>query len=586
MTNPTLKIGDGNWAYKEDNLLGYAVSPVNNKFLPREMTFTRASDGTRVNEDGLVENMPFNLLQQSNTFSTTWTTSNASITGGQSGYDGSSDAWLLTANSTSNIYIYQNNSTNSVVTFSVYAKSNTANFLELVSIGGGGANPRAWFNLSTGSVGTSYNVIDTKIEIITNGWYRCSITLNESITQYRIYASDSDNSTTITNGNNIYIQDAQLNLGSTAKPYFPTTNRQDVPRIDYSSGTGALLLEPQRTNLITYSEQFDNAAWSKTRTSVTANATTAPNMTATADKIVEDTTASASHFIRGGTYSVISGTSYTFSVYVKSTERQFGFNFDPSTGADSPAIFNLVSGTVVSSGSFTTSITNVGNGWYRCTGTFTSSATTTSYVYVRLADSGSTVYTGDGTSGIYLWGAQLEASSYATSYIPTTSATVTRLADTCYKTGVADWIGQTEGTLFVDFIYKTSDQTRVSISDGSSTNWIFIGIPDSSTHSRLYIRTNGTVQVDTSSNLLGIFTSGQRYKIALAYKSGDWAIAVNGTIKTSGSQTFSPSAAFNTIVLTGNSSAASSQLGLNQMNHATLYKTRLSNSELAALTTI
>ena len=106
MTNPSLQIGNGNWAYKENNLLGYAISPFNDKFSPREITFTRASDGTRVNKDGLIEKGRENLLLQSNTFDTTWILSSASITSGQSGYDGSSDAWLMTEGNIKQTFLF------------------------------------------------------------------------------------------------------------------------------------------------------------------------------------------------------------------------------------------------------------------------------------------------------------------------------------------------------------------------------------------------------------------------------------------------------------------------------------------------
>lgn len=583
-----IQIGNGNWAVKEDNLLGFRYDETEGVYFPREMTFGRACDATRVNPDGLIERVPYNLLQQSNSFNTTWTKLNApTITSGQSGYDGSSDAWLLESTSSGTSVLNQNINSSGYQTFSVYAKAGTANFLAFYN----SAAITAFFNLSSGSVGTN-NGISATIESIGGGWYRCSMAYDAAITYTRIYVTDADNNYNSAIGSNIYIQDAQLNEGS-IKPYFPTTNRQDIARIDYSSGTGALLLEPQRTNVLNYSEQLDNAYWTKSKVSVTANAATSPDGTQNADKVISSSV-NGSHLLYVSiSASVSSGTTYTYSFFAKSAEySKCGIRIGGSGYTTQPmSVIDLSDGSIEFQQGFSAlSVEAFTNGWYRISGTYTATSSVAPNViampntYTTTSDN--FTFAGNGTSGVYAWGLMHEQGSYPTSYIPTTSATVTRLADTCYKTGVADWIGQTEGTLFVDFIYKTSDQTRVSISDGSSTNWIFIGIPDSSTHSRLYIRTNGTVQVDTSSNLLGIFTSGQRYKIALAYKSGDWAIAVNGTIKTSGSQTFSPSAAFNTIVLTGNSSAASSQLGLNQINHATLYKTRLSNSELAALTTI
>ena len=175
-------------------------------------------------------------------------------------------------------------------------------------------------------------------------------------------------------------------------------------------------------NLLTFSEQFDNAAWTKTRISVSANAVIAPDGTITADKLVEDTTASASHFTTSASASFTSGTAYTLSAYAKAGERsQFGFNMQSTVAGVDAALFNLATGSVIQNGSFSsTSITPVGNGWYRCTGTITATGTASAGVIVRLALDNATSYTGDGTSGIYIWGAQLELGSTATTYNPTT----------------------------------------------------------------------------------------------------------------------------------------------------------------------
>ena len=185
----------------------------------------------------------------------------------------------------------------------------------------------------------------------------------------------------------------------------------------YSSSTGG---EPFRTearrNLLTYSEQFDNAAWGKVRATVSANGAAAPDGTMTADKLVEDATASNSHLIASASVSFTSGTTYTFTVYAKAGERsQLGINGPAGTGLDNPAVFNLSNGTVVSAGSFTASLQALANGWYRCIATATASGTGSGPVILRLALAGSTTYTGDGASGVYIWGAQLQTAADQTS---------------------------------------------------------------------------------------------------------------------------------------------------------------------------
>jgi hypothetical protein len=160
------------------------------------------------------------------------------------------------------------------------------------------------------------------------------------------------------------------------------------------------------------------------------------------------------------------------------------------------------------------------------------------------------------------------------------------LADAVSKTGISSLIGQTEGTLFVDFVPSSnSGSNRFSISDNSSSNWIFIGTPEDGSNggSRFFIRTDSSTHVDVGS--ASYFTIGQRYKLALAYKSGSWAVYGNGTLLFSGTDLIaSVSLAFsqlNFFNVTGGSADATEQV-----NQVALFKTRLSNAELAELTTL
>lgn len=210
----------------------------------------------------------------------------------------------------------------------------------------------------------------------------------------------------------------------------------DVPRIGYDSATHAhtgLILEEARTNLLTYSEQFDNAAWTKSGSSITSNAVTAPDGTATADKLVESF---------GGTYHYVNrwptlaAATHTFSIYAKAAENSvFALDLYHATDGTATVFFNVASGTVGSTndsfiGAVASGIQAIGNGWYRCWITATPSAVATR-IGMFLADGATETlnYSGDGASGIYIWGAQLEAGASPTSYIPTAAATVTRAAD-------------------------------------------------------------------------------------------------------------------------------------------------------------
>lgn len=195
-----------------------------------------------------------------------------------------------------------------------------------------------------------------------------------------------------------------------------------VPRIDYDPVTGecrGLLVEEQRTNLLTYSEQFDNAAWVKTASSITAKAITAPDGALTADKLIADTS-TGTHLIRQ-TFNFVSGTAYTFSTYAKARELRSVRLLVTSTAftENKAAAFDLVTGTLqTSAGTFTHTIANVGNGWYRVSITATATATVSSVVEISLNNGTSSSFTGNGIDGIYIWGAQLEEGSFPTSYIP------------------------------------------------------------------------------------------------------------------------------------------------------------------------
>ena len=262
---------------------------------------------------------------------------------------------------------------------------------------------------------------------------------------------------------------------STTATYFDAngvmqTAPVDVPRIGYDPVTHAhtgLILEGAATNLLTYSEQFDNAAWAKARSTVTANvgSVTAPDGSNYADKLVEDT-ANNLH-VAYQSCTVTSGQIYTFSIYLKAGERTKLFlNLSVAFPGASDVAFDLVAG---NASGITNTINPVGNGWYRCSITATANATGAAnvnlYCYTTAVS-----YTGDGTSGLYIWGAQLETGSVATSYIPTTSTQVTRAADVVTGSGLiytdvpendyAAWLGGTTYTALTDYVIRTTATTH------------------------------------------------------------------------------------------------------------------------------
>jgi hypothetical protein len=352
----------------------------------------------------------------------------------------------------------------------------------------------------------------------------------------------------------------------------------NIPRLDYLGSTcPKLLLEPQRTNLIIRSEEFDNASWTKTFATVTSNSIISPDGTQDADKLVEDTSAGQQHRINIATTSA-AGT-YTLSVYVKGTERDIQLRIGSIGG-----YFNVTTGTFSLDSTVTGTMTNVGNSWYRCTITLTT-ANTNEFCRFNLLQKNTinATYNGDGTSGVFLWGAQLEAGAFVTSYIPTTTASVTRNADSCEKTSATALIGQTEGTMFVNLekliLNMGSGTTCVplQISDGTNNNRIFIGQVNNANKFQFYVIVGGTVQL----NLQTIDFNLGRSKIAVGYKSNNFVIYVNGVQVYTSSSISIPTCSKINIGGIG----ATTEV-VHPMSSVALWKTRLQNAELATLTTL
>ena len=240
-----------------------------------------------------------------------------------------------------------------------------------------------------------------------------------------------------------------------------------VPRIT----DRGLLVEEARTNLCLRSQEFDNASWTVVGTSITANATLAPDLTATADLMTENSATSNHTVLTSSAIAISSGVVYTFSIFAKPNGRtllQLRDNATSNTGAT----FSLSgSGSVTNTEAAVTatSITALANGWYRLSIAYTS-GTTVANVQPRLVSTGTTTnYTGDGVSGAYLWGAQLEAGAFPTSYIPTAGASATRAADAALVSGMS--IANLH-TIYgeVEHVAPSGAAQRYAVSDNGTAN--------------------------------------------------------------------------------------------------------------------
>ena len=564
----SLVLGNGNWAVKSDSLLGYKT--IDGKYYPREFTFTRATTGTRVNEAGLVELVPYNLLRYSEEFdNAVWSKTSVTVTVNAT----TSPSGVLTADKLipSGLdsyvrYMSFNGTAGSVYTFSFYAKADVITNIRIRQ-----------FNATE---------LNGTVEYITinNQWQRFTVTSTCAVNQQvQLWIGGSS---TWSTGEDIYVWGAQLVEGTEPLDYLPTTDRLDIARIDYSTGEPALLLEPQRTNLCTYSEQFDNSIWNKSNVTVTANTTISPSGVVNADTITADGTNVSHYLYNNNLYSVISGNRYTISTYAKKNTNNFIQlqGFFNTFGANVWANFDLNNGVLGSIGSATTAeIKSIGNGWYRCsiTGTAITSAVNVDVLSIVTSATSIRGELNTLTTSVYLWGFQSELGSYATSYIPTTSATVTRNQDVCDKTSATALIGQTEGTVLIDIDLKLNNrfQTLWSLSDGISTSdFILVYHTDVNTLSAR-MRIGGVDQI-----LINTATLPQgRYKLAMAYKENDVAFYVNGSLVGTDNSCAVPSP-LNKISLTQIGTIINVREGFTK--GFALWKTRLTNAELATLTTI
>jgi hypothetical protein len=285
-----------------------------------------------------------------------------------------------------------------------------------------------------------------------------------------------------------------------------------------------LLIEEQRTNLVTYSEQFDNAAWTKTRSSITANTVVSPDGTLTGDKIIADTDVNTTHLVSTSA-SVVSGTSYTVTVYAKAAE--YGFVRLALSGffaVVQSAIFNLSTGELgTTTGTITTSAINAGNGWWRFSLSSTATSTGSTSVQLGPATSASTAnFTGDDYSGIYIWGAQLEAGAFPTSYIPTVASQVTRSADAASMTGTnfSSWYNAGQSTLYTEAQTFSNTGTPYLVSISTNANATFgIGAFVDTSGTRWNLRARGSSDSSVVVSYTGQVVNALN-KAAIGYNQG------------------------------------------------------------------
>ena len=283
------------------------------------------------------------------------------------------------------------------------------------------------------------------------------------------------------------------------------------PRRDFDGATLAckgLLVEEQRVNSLLYSSAFSDAYWTK-QTVTLGTPGVAPDGTTTADLLIPSNTPNVQQLFR---LAVVASSTCASSIYAKANGINTFEILDGASGTNGGS-FNLSTGVATNKGTGVASMVPVGNGWYRCV----SVATTTGF---RLYCPNSTgTASGDGTSGIYIWGAQVEAGSFATSYIPTGAATATRNADVASVSAQAFPYSATEGTLVTNVQTANSTAYVAQLSDGTTSN--FIAHRQASSGTALVVTASGSSQAN-------IGTTALTAKIASAFSASDFAVSVNG----------------------------------------------------------
>ena len=536
-------------SYKESKL--YSVVP--NTTLG-DMDVVRATTATRVNSAGLIEEVPRNLFTFSEQFNdVSWVGVGATVIANAGvSPNGTLTADRLTATSNLGALLKSSNQTIQVYTQSIWVKS------EIGTVSG------SLLGISSSATKTDF-IATTEWKRVTNTVLSLGGTRNPQI---RLDLS----------GTSILIWGAQLEAFPTATEYFPTTTRLNIPRIDYTNGScPSLLVEPQRTNSLTYSNDYSNVSWGKVGVTAVLGTQVNPEGIASTYSI-SNTTLGDSYLQKQG-LSTTAG-NYTMSVFVKNVDNvvssqlmavhltqgsvtsQFTYTWATNTFA--------LTGTNAISGSSVL----LSNGWVRLSFTYSIGAGVVNHWARLYANNNLTI-----TKSVLVYGFQNEAGSYPTSYIPTIASTVTRNADVISKTGISSLIGTTYtvyGEIINEGIHNARHLALKLPTGGNYTDVVFIvqnfnGLQATANNS------TSTAQFTINS---GSYSIGQTLKYALRCEQNNVAFYINGV--QIGIDTLCTIPAVSTLYI-GN--YVDLQLG-SKIKSTIIFPSALTNTELAQLTTL
>ena len=564
-----------------------------------DFTFSRGSNlaATRVDVNGLIEKGRENQILHSNNFSTGWTTNDASLTSGQSGYDGSNNAWKLVGNTNASRHnLLQSFSITGINTLSVYVKASGHNYVQLASASS--IHQYANFDLSDGSVGSvGSSFVDAKATSVGNGWYRLSV-VNPINTMVSCYISLISSNTagwleswTMSNSTDgVFLQHFQFEQGLVATDYIETGAStaqagilEDLPRLDYGASCPSLLLEPQRSNLIGNSEYF--GAWNNVTypVTITSNSATSPDGNTNA-ALITPTSGNSRHATRDTNVAAVSGTTYTLSAFFKKAGSRYVVLGDSGDSLWHLVTADLNNGTITDEENATGTIEPYENDWYRvtCTFTRTNAVTIQTFLGASPTDTNTAAPSFDDTSlTAYIYGFQVEAESYPTSYIPTYGSAVTRSQDLTTADTSSFYTDSSSGTLFTELSFPLAADGNYNgwfFWNGSGYNRIVLQRRGDSGRGQIEVRINNTTQASIISS--SVITLEDNHKMLVRWDGNVFTFFIDGV--NIGSDTSND-------VYSGtdlNELASRPTYNAANIKQILLFPTALTDSECIALTTL
>ena len=518
----TVNLGNGKWAIKDSELLGYSLTD-DAELIPFTLDVTRASSGTRVNASGLIETVAetgSQLITNGNfatdsdwTYGADWTISNGVASASGSAFSSLSPTTLI--------------SVSAGVTYKITFDLNYTSGTLRTKIGG----------TQTGYLG--YSAGNNFVEIFL----------------------------TSVDTTNFSLVSANLN-GSIDNVSVVEYNDENLARIDYTDSTdGVLLTEPQSINLIAESEDFSDSYWVKTNASVVSGqaAPSVDNPTSAFKAVNNSTNGNVARTIY-----VTNGVEYATSVFVKKGNSDT-FRISHSNIGDT--VFNLVTGVVVSGNG---TIDNIGNGWFRCTKIQTGASIGYFVLYYGIPNSLVNDY-------FYIFGAQVEEQSYVTSYMPTYGQIASRAGDVITNGGEAINFNSEEGVLFLESAALTQDDTYriMSLCDGGTLNRVSFFYNNTTNDVGFLVKVNNVDQFVFAKTLTDTTSF---HKFAISYKLNEFKVYIDGVqeaVQLSGS--VYPANTLNELAF---NRGANSFRFYGKTKNVQVFKEALTDAQLITLTTI